>query len=1057
MAKKRGSKRSLSSTPKGLPQKKARVVEASSSSHNPFEIAKSSNARSVKHHVHNRHVPGSSAPQSKLNPHTSALARSLKRRKDVLRQELLDKKKSNAFVDKRIGESGAAKFNMTQEDKMLARIVRERSRRSKRTARFALEDDDADGGGMTLTHGGKVIDESYNPQDHVILSDDDEDKYSGNLEKVDTELHFGGGAFDRAKRNSAESAYGPSSGAGGRELGDVYRSRKMELDEMIARKKMEKAERMKRKENQVETFEEMDESFKELASILQFRDKEKEHQKHAQAKKAGMLSKEDEEMEDWDREMKEYLFERKVKATDRTKTPEEIAQEEAKRLQELETKRLARMNNDFEDDDLSDISDDDTKNKRQQKKKKKRAIKKVKSAIKGPDELDSDDEDEDENKIEARFTSEGLVYVDKKGNIVKNPEDESDQDSSEETPTESDESDAESSSSSDEEDDGSSSFQTNDKSNLSVGMKVMGNYRLEHQFEGRENWYPGTISNVKTGDDGKVLYDVSYNDGDFEADMIPSNVRPIKKEKMKKKEAEEDIRKKKQLKAKVKARSSMPFVFEVPTTLEALHDMIATHASTGADASLVIQRIYAANSVRLNKNNKEKMQNFYDVLLRRFIAVGDAVHSSGDGGPDLGRYEQLNALTKILYKMAQDSPECAGAVWGRRLGIFQKALAKRLRDSELVSVDGCDDDEGQHFSAWPSTGTILLLRALGHIFPVTDKRHPVVTPALLLLGQTIAQAPVRSHYDLVAGLFCSGLMIEYTKGAKRFPPEALAFLAGVLRLFSLNAVEAASGIHLPTLEIAAKNPKFALMRRSVVAHAETSENAQTSLTQISLDKKMLSDQSMPTALICSTLKLVEIAVSNIDHSIGGSETEVMLEIHRSLLHIAQKSKRKSMPPIILKVIKNSLLVLSAGIKIDQARLPLNRRSGATTSELAVKSLAPRMEDPTRYAMSKDKNKSQTQAMHDRNRREYKREHKAAMRELRLDAAFIENERRKDRDKRDSKAREKRHRNFAWLEDQQAHMNEQVRMGGGLLSGGGTGAARAKAASAKLGIKKGGKF
>eukprot|EP00957_Ditylum_brightwellii_P174248 13266165-Ditylum_brightwellii.AAC.1 len=82
----------------------------------------------------------------------------------------------------------------------------------------------------------------------------------------------------------------------------------------------------------------MDESFKELASILQFRDKEKEHQKHAQAKKAGMLSKEDEEMEDWDREMKEYLFERKVKATDRTKTPEEIAQEEAKRLQELETK-----------------------------------------------------------------------------------------------------------------------------------------------------------------------------------------------------------------------------------------------------------------------------------------------------------------------------------------------------------------------------------------------------------------------------------------------------------------------------------------------------------------------------------------------------------------------------------------------------------------------------------------------------------------------------------------------------------------------------------------------
>ena len=70
-------------------------------------------------------------------------------------------------------------------------------------------------------------------------------------------------------------------------------------------------------------------------------------------------------------------------------------------------------------------------------------------------------------------------------------------------------------------------------------------------------------------------------------------------------------------------------MFEVPTTLEALHDMIATHASTGKDASTIIQRIHACNSVRLNRKNMEKMQNFYDVVLRRFIAIGDAIHRSG--------------------------------------------------------------------------------------------------------------------------------------------------------------------------------------------------------------------------------------------------------------------------------------------------------------------------------------------------------------------------------------------------------------------------------------------
>ncbi len=47
-------------------------------------------------------------------------------------------------------------------------------------------------------------------------------------------------------------------------------------------------------------------------------------------------------------------------------------------------------------------------------------------------------------------------------------------------------------------------------------------------------------------------------------------------------------------------------------------------------------------------------------------------------------------------------------------------------------------------------------------------------------------------------------------------------------------------------------------------------------------------------------------------------------------------------------------------------------------------------------MSKYKGKSALQAEHDRHRREYKRKHKAAMRELRLDNAFIETERRKPR-------------------------------------------------------------
>ena len=54
----------------------------------------------------------------------------------------------------------------------------------------------------------------------------------------------------------------------------------------------------------VEMFDELDDNFKELASMLNFRDKETVRKDYFAAKKAGTLSQTDKEMDDWDKEMK---------------------------------------------------------------------------------------------------------------------------------------------------------------------------------------------------------------------------------------------------------------------------------------------------------------------------------------------------------------------------------------------------------------------------------------------------------------------------------------------------------------------------------------------------------------------------------------------------------------------------------------------------------------------------------------------------------------------------------------------------------------------------------
>ena len=338
-------KRKASAVPKGIPTKKART-ETGSAYTNPFENARASTAKSPKFLVHNRLSSVTSSSSQKQDVHTkSALARAIESRQEGLKEALRQEKKAGVFIDRRIGEGrpGIGSMNahsgiMTPEERMLARVVRERVSRSKRTSKYQLDDT---GDEELLTHKGKTLLDTNNKgqlaksaAEDVLLSSDDELDFHGQLDKVDTDMHFGGGAFD-SKRRAQMNPYGPSNGMD-TNLGELYRSRKQDLDDLIAMKKREKLLKMQRKEQQgetpdcrrvfytsvcflvsirltfsfelplVEKFEELDEHFDELAHLLQFRDKEADRRQKAEARKHGNLihSEEDLEMDEWDKEMK---------------------------------------------------------------------------------------------------------------------------------------------------------------------------------------------------------------------------------------------------------------------------------------------------------------------------------------------------------------------------------------------------------------------------------------------------------------------------------------------------------------------------------------------------------------------------------------------------------------------------------------------------------------------------------------------------------------------------------------------------------------------------------
>uniref|UniRef100_A0A8C4PZH6 NOP14 nucleolar protein homolog (yeast) n=1 Tax=Eptatretus burgeri TaxID=7764 RepID=A0A8C4PZH6_EPTBU len=75
---------------------------------------------------------------------------------------------------------------------------------------------------------------------------------------------------------------------------------------------------------------------------------------------------------------------------------------------------------------------------------------------------------------------------------------------------------------------------------------------------------------------------------------------------------------------------------------------------------------------------------------------------------------------------------------------------------------------------------LLFLKLISIIFPTSDFRHPVVTPAMVYMSQVLTQCPVQNLRQLSVGLFVCNLFLEFVSLSRRLVPELLTFLHGSL-------------------------------------------------------------------------------------------------------------------------------------------------------------------------------------------------------------------------------------------------------------------------------------
>lgn len=267
-------------------------------------------------------------------------------RRRTLLPEMQRRNKVGGIQDRRFGENDPT---MTPEERNLQRYVREKQRDDKKAAIFNLEEDDE------LTHFGRPL----NGDTAGAMEDFDEEDLglSDGMEEQDLDDR------PRKRQRLSDDEEGPDGIESGLEQENQPERRKTKnevMKEVIAKSKLYKYERQAAKEDDDDLRAELDKGMPDLFALLRGEKKQPPPSLRPDAPngtinpdRLALLNGKDRAQADkeYDERLKEYTFDQRSRPTVRTMTEEEKLEQEARKLKELEERRLKRMKGEPESDE----------------------------------------------------------------------------------------------------------------------------------------------------------------------------------------------------------------------------------------------------------------------------------------------------------------------------------------------------------------------------------------------------------------------------------------------------------------------------------------------------------------------------------------------------------------------------------------------------------------------------------------------------------------------------------------------------------------------------------
>lgn len=432
---------------------------------------------------------------------------------------------------------------------------------------------------------------------------------------------------------------------------------------------------------------------------------------------------------------------------------------------------------------------------------------------------------------------------------------------------------------------------------------------------------------------------------------------------------------------KMSKELEIPYIIEAPKTFEELCTLVDIRSNS--DIILIINRIRKSNSIQLAAENRKKIQVFYGVLLQYFAVLANKKPLN---------VELINMLVQPLIEISMEIPYFAAICARRRIETTRKQFVESIKNAES--------------SSWPSSKTLCLLQLWSMIYPCSDFRHPVMTPAVLLICEYLMRCPITTGRDIAIGSFLCSMLLSVFKQSRKFCPEPIIFIKTLLLATTESrhiSCEDSQSFHFMEL----KDLKPLLCIHETVDRISALNFFK--IIEMPEDSHFFTSDSFRASVLVTAIETLQGYINAYEGL--SSFPEIFLPVLKLLTEIAEQSNTPN-------ALREKINVVAGVIKLkaDEChalRRPLQMRK---QKPVPIKLLNPVYRE--NYFKGIDYDPDFERAERRKLEKEVKREAKGAARELRKDNYFLLEVKDKQRAIQEKERAEKHGKTKAFLQEQE---------------------------------------